>query len=132
MCPCITYPPLIVFVNNVIITSVKVIIGSHIIKLAERPVTNQFCIEKHLLGFRFSSSLFCEMTNKDPIHNRQFCRPQTSCLMQVSTSSKTNSPQPPGRDLKGAKTLPRDNHCVQKPSPRDRTGSQKPHPWDIK
>ena len=31
-------------------------------------------------------------------------------------------------DLKGAKTLPRDNHCVQKRS----LGSQKPNPWDIK
>ena len=40
---------LIVLVNNVIITSVKVIIGSHIMKLkfAERPVANQFFIQKH-------------------------------------------------------------------------------------
>ena len=50
--------------------------------------------------------------------------------MQVSISSKTI---PQGHDLKRAKTLPpRDNHCVQKLSPRDRTGSEKPHPWDIK
>ena len=49
--------------------------------------------------------------------------------MQVLISSKII---PPGHDLKGAKTLPRDNHCAQKPSPRDKTGSQKPHPWDIK
>ena len=40
--------------------------------------------------------------------------------------------KPPGHDLKEAKTLPRDNHCVQKPFPRDRKGSQKPHPRDIK
>ena len=48
--------------------------------------------------------------------------------MQLSISSKTI---PPGS--KGAKTLPtRDNHSVQKPSPRDKTESQKPHPWDLK
>ena len=54
--------------------------------------------------------------------------------MQVSISSKTIPLQdkPPGHDLKGAKTLPRDNHCVQKPSPRDKTGRQKSHPRDIK
>ena len=40
--------------------------------------------------------------------------------------------KPLGHDLKGAKTLPQDNHCVQKPFPRDRTGSQKLHPQDIK
>ena len=40
--------------------------------------------------------------------------------------------KPPGHDLKGAKTLPRDNHCVLKPSPQDKTRSQKPHPWNIK
>ena len=40
--------------------------------------------------------------------------------------------KPPGHDLKGAKTLPRNNHCVQNPSPRERAGSQKPHPRDIK
>ena len=58
MCHSITYPPLIVLVNNIITTSVKVIIGSHIMKLkfAEGPVTNQFCIEEHLLGLRFSLS----------------------------------------------------------------------------
>ena len=49
--------------------------------------------------------------------------------MQVSISSITI---PPGHNLKGAKTLPRDNYCVQKPSPRDRTGSQNPHSRDIK
>ena len=49
--------------------------------------------------------------------------------MQVSISSKTI---PPGHDLTGAKTLSRDNHSVQKPSPQDKTGSQKPHPRDIK
>ena len=57
-------------------------------------------------------------------------------LMQLSISFKTISPPPPGKppgyNLKGAKTHPRDNHCVQKPSPLDRTGSQKPHPRDIK
>ena len=53
--------------------------------------------------------------------------------MQVSVSSITIPwDKPLGHDLKGTKTLPRDNHCVQKPSPWDRTGSQKPHPRDIK
>ena len=53
--------------------------------------------------------------------------------MQVSISSKTIPPGfPTGHDLKGAKPSHRDNHCVQKPSPRDKTGSQKLHPWDIK
>ena len=54
-------------------------------------------------------------------------------VMQVSISSITIPPgQTPGHDLKGAKPLPRDNHCVQKPSPRARTGTQKPHSRDIK
>ena len=49
---------------------------------------------------------------------------------QVSISSKIKNP---GTRLEGrAKTLPRDNHWVQNPSPRDKTGSQKPHPRDIK
>ena len=59
----------------------------------------------------------------------------TKILMQVSISSKTIPPcrdKSPGHDSKEAKTLPRDNHSVQKPSPRDRTGSQKPYPRDIK
>ena len=48
-----------------------------------------------------------------------------------------NHPPPPGdkplgHDLKGAKSFPLDNYCVQKLSPRDRTGSQKPHSQDIK
>ena len=38
----------------------------------------------------------------------------------------------PGHYSKGAKTLPRENYCVQNPSPRHKTGSQKPHPRDIK
>ena len=124
----------IVLVDKIVITSVKVIIGSHVMKLkfAERPVANQFCIEKHFSGagvsltlqrtrdtdflstqdfqesllanqercfeiqfvlrVRFSSSflswhrefsagcLLCKTTNKDPIDNPQFCRPQASHL----------------------------------------------------
>ena len=50
-------------------------------------------------------------------------------IMQLSISSKTI---PHGTRLKGGKTLPPDNHCVQKPSPRDKTVNQKPHPRDIK
>ena len=46
--------------------------------------------------------------------------------MQVSISSITTPPPPGGHDLKGAKPFPRENHCVQKPSPWDRKGSQKP------
>ena len=53
--------------------------------------------------------------------------------MQVSVSSKTIPPgQTPWTRLEGIKTLPRDNHCVQKPFPWDKTGNQKPHPRDIK
>ena len=54
-------------------------------------------------------------------------------VMQVLISSKTIPAldKSLGHDLKGANP-PRDNHCVQKSSPRDRTGSEKPHPWDIK
>ena len=43
-----------------------------------------------------------------------------------------NHPPPQGHDLKGAKTIPLDNHCVQKPSPWDKPRSQKPHPRDMK
>ena len=48
-------------------------------------------------------------------------------FMQVSISSITI---PQGHDLKGEKSFPspRDNHCVQKPSPWDKTGSQTPPP----
>ena len=45
-------------------------------------------------------------------------------FMQVSISTKTI---PLGTNpwtlLEGSKTLPWDNHCVQKPSPRDKKGS---------
>ena len=50
--------------------------------------------------------------------------------MQVSISSKT-IPWDKPRESKNPPP-PRDNHCVQKPSPRGKTGSQKPHPPDIK
>ena len=39
--------------------------------------------------------------------------------------------QTPRTRLEAAKTLPQDNPCVQKPSPRDQTGSQKPYPLEI-
>ena len=42
---------------------------------------------------------------------------QYKFLVQVSISSKTI---PLAHDLKGAKTLPRGNHCVQKLSPQDK------------
>ena len=62
------------------------------------------------------------------------CITWTEAVMQVAISSKTIPPlgQTPWTRLKGSKTLPQDNHCVQKASPLDKTGSQKPHPWDIK
>ena len=40
--------------------------------------------------------------------------------------------QTPRHNLKEAKTLPQDNHCVQKPFLGDETGSQQLHPLDIK
>ena len=56
---------------------------------------------------------------------------QTLCRSQFH-SKPSLWDKSPGHDLKEAKPSPRDNHCVQKSSPRDKTGSQKPHPWDIK
>ena len=84
-----------------------------------------------LVKMQDGSGKFCLDTrfgNYDDITsvNQTLCRsqfhPKPSPLGQI-----------PGHDLKEAKpSPPRDNHCVQKRSPRDKTGSQKPHPWDIK
>ena len=80
---------------------------------------------------RWSSSLWTVWPNK--VFNRRIPAISHPVIMQVSISSITiPRDKPPGYDLNGAKTFPRDNYCVQRPSPRDRKGSQKPHPWDIK
>ena len=61
-------------------------------------------------------------------HNKHTRNTNNAAINFIQNDSPGTNPRDTTR--KG-QNPPRDNHCLQKPSPRDKTGSQKPH-RDIK
>ena len=68
-----------------------------------------------------------------PFMNILNCLPPLLALCSYQFHPKPSPRDKPlGHDSKGAKTLPRDNHCVQKSSPGQNKEFKGPTPGDIK